>query len=42
MANTWTQVIPKLLAQGLMALREQVVLPRVVNRSNDEMAGGNG
>jgi hypothetical protein len=42
MANTFTEVIPKLLAQGLLALRQQAVLPRLVNRAYDTMAGEKG
>jgi hypothetical protein len=31
MANTITNIMPKILARGLLALREQAIMPRVVN-----------
>lgn len=42
MANTITNVTPQLLAQGLLALREQAIFPRLVNRSYDTMAARKG
>lgn len=42
MANTVTNVLPKLLAQGLLALRENAVMTRLVNRSYDTLAAGKG
>lgn len=40
--NTLTQVIPLLLAQGLLALRQKAILPRFVNRAYDTLAGEKG
>jgi hypothetical protein len=40
--NTWTSAIPALLANGLMALRQQAVMPRLVNRAYDAEAARRG
>jgi hypothetical protein len=37
-ANTLTNVLPQLLAQGLMALRQNAILPQLVNKSYDTLA----
>jgi len=42
MANTFTEVIPKLLAQGLTALRENAVMPRLVNGDYGKVAAEKG
>jgi len=40
--NTLTTVIPQLLAQGLIALRQQSIMSRLVNRGFDQVAGEKG
>lgn len=40
--NTLTTVIPQLLAQGLLALRQMAIMPRFVNRGYDAITGEKG
>ncbi len=42
MANTITNVLPKLLAQGVLALRQQALMPRLVNRGYESLAAQKG
>jgi hypothetical protein len=42
MANTLSDFFPKLLAQGLLALRQQAIMPRLVNRAYEAEAGQKG
>ncbi len=42
MANTLTALIPKLLAQGVLALRENAIMARLVNRRYESIAGEKG
>lgn len=42
MSNTLTEVAPKLLAQGLLALRERAITTRLINRDYDALAAQKG
>jgi hypothetical protein len=41
-ANTITNVLPKMLAQGVLALRQNAITPRLVNRDYESIAAGKG
>ncbi len=38
MSNTITNVLPKLLAQGLLALRQNAIMPQLINKSYQGLA----
>src|SRR5262245_58852971 len=42
MANTLTSIMPKILARGLMALRQRVIMPRLVNGDYSQEAAQKG
>lgn len=42
MSNTIAQVLPKMLAQGVLALRQQAIGPRLVNRDYETIAAQKG
>lgn len=42
MANTVSNIMPKILARGLLALREQAIMPRVVNLDYAQQAAQKG
>ena len=42
MANTVTNIMPNILARGLLALREQAIMPRVVNGDYSAQAAQKG
>jgi hypothetical protein len=42
MANTLTNIMPKILARGLMALRQRVIMPRLVNGDYSQEAAQKG
>ena len=42
MANTLTNYTPQLLAMGIKALREMAMMPRLVNRSYENLAAREG
>lgn len=42
MANNLAAAIPQILAQGLLALRQQAVMPRLVNAAYSDIAGDKG
>ena len=42
MANTLTNVLPTMLAQGVLAIRQMAILPRLVNRDYESMTGQKG
>lgn len=42
MANSLAAAIPQILAQGLLALRQQAIMPRLVNAAYSDIAGDKG
>lgn len=42
MSNNWSAVIPQLLAQGMLCLRQMAIMPKLVNRGYEATAGNKG